>query len=631
MDPRLLKYYNHELKHIREMAGEFAQENPKIAGRLGLNDIECADPYVERLLEGFAYLSARVQLKVDAEFPRFTQHLLEIVYPHYLAPTPSMAVVRFQPDLQEGSLNEGFLIPKQSSLRSHVGKDEQTACEYRTAHNVTLWPIKLIEAEYFSSAGNVVSAVTKFDKDKFSKTQDIKAGIRLRLKCTAGLKFNQLQRLDCLPLYLRGDDELPMQIYEQILAHNIGLVVQPINRSISWQYIVEESTVLPLGFGKDEALLPFTPQSFQGYRLLQEYFAFPERYMFVELTKLKEAWLQADEDEVDIIILLNESNSRLVNEINKSRFELFCTPAINLFPKRADRIHLDQQTYEYHVIPDRTRPLDYEVYQIQEVTGFGSTNEDKQTFLPFYQVNGDNSQKQQQAYYSVMRLPRLASSKQKLQGSRSSYIENEVFISLVDSNEAPFKSELRQLGLEMLCTNRHLPLQLPINGKNDFSIQTGAPVEEIGCLSGPTKPRPSYALKDSAWKLINHLSLNYLSLINDNQKEGTNAFRTLLSLYADNSDSSFRKQIEGVLSVQSKPIVRRINSAGPIVFGRGLEITVTVDESAFEGSGVFLLGMILDHFFAQYVSLNSFTETVLKTGHREIRKWPTRIGQRQLI
>lgn len=625
MDPRLLKYYNHELQHIREMAGEFALEYPKIAGRLGLDSFECADPYVERLLEGFAYLSARVQLKVDAEFPRFTQHLLEMVYPHYLAPTPSMAVVQLQPDLMEGSLNEGFLIPKATPLRSHIGKGEQTACEYRTAHDLTLWPIELVEAEYLSGAGAVANTGAP-------SLPGLKAGIRLRLKTTAGLTFNQLS-LNNLPLYLRGAGELPMQIYEQLLANSMAVVIQPVNRPITWQHIIKQAAVLPLGFAVSEALLPYTPRSFQGYRLLQEYFAFPERYMFVELTQLRAALQQSSEDEVDVIILLNRSNPRLVNEIDISRFALFCTPALNVFPKRADRIHLTNQTNEYHIVPDRTRPLDYEVYQIQEVTGFGSTSDDQQAFLPFYQASGDLSYQQQRAYYSTMRLPRVISSKQKLQGPRSSYVGNEVYISIVDSNETPFKSDLRQLGLELLCTNRDLPLQLPIGmGKTDFTIQTGAPVEFIRCLSGPTKPRPSNAYKDTAWKLINHLSLNYLSLINNNKKEGATAFRSLLSLYGDNSDSSFRKQIEGVLFIQSKPIVRRINTSGPIVFGRGLEITLTVDEAAFEGSGVFLLGMVLEQFFAHYVSLNSFTETVLTTSDRgEIMRWPTRLGQRHLV
>jgi type VI secretion system protein ImpG len=625
MDPRLLKYYNNELQHIRELAGEFALEYPKIAGRLGLDSFECADPYVERLLEGFAYLSARVQLKVDAEFPRFTQHLLDIIYPHYLAPTPSMTVVQCQPDLMEGALNEGFLVPKGTALRGNLGKGEQTACEYRTAHDLTLWPIELIEAEYLSGAGAVANLGVP-------SLPGLKAGIRLRLKATAGLTLNQIS-LNKLSLYLRGVGELPMQIYEQLIANNLAVVVQPINRPVTWQHIIKQAPVVPVGFSESEALLPYTRTSFQGYRLLHEYFAFPDRFMFVELTQLKAALNQCQDKEVDIIILLNKSNAQLINEIDVSRFDLFCTPAVNVFTKHADRIHLSNQTNEYHVVPDRTRPLDYEVYQIRSVTGFGSNIDDQLSFLPFYQANSDNSQQQRRAYYSVVRTPKTLSSKQKLQGPRSSYAGNEVYIAIVDSHEAPFKSDLRQLGVDLLCTNRDLPLQLPIGiGKTDFTIQTGAPIEFIRCLSGPTKPRPSSAYKEMAWKLINHLSLNYLSLINNNAEEGAVALRSLLALYGDNADSSFRKQIEGVLSIHSKSIVRRINTAGPIVFGRGLEITLNLDEAAFEGSGVFLLGMVLEQFFAQYVSINSFTETVLTTSDRgEIMRWPTRIGQRHLI
>lgn len=625
MDPRLLKYYNQELQHIRELAGEFACEFPKIAGRLGLESFECADPYVERLLEGFAYMAARVQLKVDAEFPRFTQHLLDIVYPHYLAPTPSMAVVQCRPDLLEGSLNEGFLIPKATALRSELSKGEQTACEYRTAHDLTLWPIELTEAEYLSGAGAVANLAPNL-----KVLRGLKAGIRLRLKTTAGLKFNQLA-LDNLPLYLRGVGELPMQIYEQLLANTLAVVVQPVQRPITWQQIIKQNAIRAVGFAENQALLPYSPRSFQGYRLLQEYFAFPERFMFVELTQLQTALRQCGDTEVDIIILLNRSNPQLINSIDVSRFALFCTPAINVFPKKIDRLHLTPQTADYHLVPDRTRPLDYEIYQVTEVTGFGSTPDDKQTFLPFYQA-GAAVHQQQRAYYTISRSPRVLSSKQQRSGPRSSYAGNELSISLVDANESPFRSDLRQLGLDTLCTNRDLPLQLPIGmGKTDFSVQIGAPIQSIRCLSGPTKPRPSNAYKESAWKLVSHLSLNYLSLCNS-EKDGATAFRSLLSLYGENSDASFRKQIEGILAIQSKPIVRRVTSSGPIVFGRGLEITVTLDESAFEGSGVFLFGAVLTQFFAHYVSLNSFTETVLKTTERgEVMRWPAKIGQRHLL
>jgi len=185
MNPRLIKYYTKELEHLREMGGEFAKEFPKIAGRLGLDGFECLDPYVERLLEGFAFLAARVQLKLDAEFPRFTQHLLEMVYPEYLSPTPSMAVVQMQPDLTEGGLAEGFVVPRHTVLRSTLGGAMQTPCEYRTGQDVTLWPLELVEVAYSPHAGDL----TGIDVPDRSS---IKSGIRFRLKTTAGLKFDKL-------------------------------------------------------------------------------------------------------------------------------------------------------------------------------------------------------------------------------------------------------------------------------------------------------------------------------------------------------------------------------------------------------------------------------------------------------
>ncbi|MBS1222712.1 MAG: hypothetical protein H6R23_2332 [Proteobacteria bacterium] len=213
MDPRLLQYYNRELQHLREMGGEFAREFPKIAGRLGLEGFECADPYVERLLEGFGFLAARVQLKIDDEFPRFTQHLLEIIYPHYLAPTPSMLVAQLQPDSTEGALEQGFVVPRGSELRSLLGKNTQTPCEYRTAHDVTLWPLELTEAQYFAGK----EPVALLDLPDLSR---VRAGIRLRLRVTVpGLTFDKLA-LDRLPLFLRGSDTLPARLYEQLLGKN---------------------------------------------------------------------------------------------------------------------------------------------------------------------------------------------------------------------------------------------------------------------------------------------------------------------------------------------------------------------------------------------------------------------------
>jgi type VI secretion system protein ImpG len=624
MDPLLLKYYNRELQFMREMGGEFAEEFPKIAGRLGLNAFECADPYVERLLEGFAFLAARVQLKVDAEFPRFTQHLLEMVYPHYLAPVPSMAIVQLMPDLNETALQNGVVIPRDSRLRSQIGKGEQTACEYCTAHDVTLWPVQLHEAEYLASASAVANLGV-------ASRPGLKAGLRLRLRCTAGLQFNHLA-LDRLAIFLRGG-ELAVQVYEQIMANLIDCVVlsgrRPTPRSIS----IGASAIKRQGFDDNQALLPPTPRSFRGYRFLQEYFAFPERFLFVELTGLQAAVRRCEDNAIDVVFLFDRGNSQLADALDATHFNLFCTPAVNLFPKRADRIHLTPRVAEYHIVPDRTRPMDFEVYGVTEVLGYGARAEPDVEFVPFYEVKDRPTYRKRKAYYTLYREPRRPSVKQRRYGARSSYIGSEVYIALVDANEAPYSDRLKQLGLQLLCTNRDLPLQMPLGiGPTDFTLQTGAPVESIRCLAGPTRPRTSNVRQETAWQVISHLALNYLSLVDNDREQGAAALRQLLTLYADYSEPNVQKQIEGVVSIGSRPIVRRIETPGPITFGRGLELTVSCDESAFEGSGVILLGAVLEQFFARYVGLNSFTETVISATDRgEIMRWPARIGRRQTI
>jgi type VI secretion system protein ImpG len=625
MDPRLLQYYNRELQFLRELGGEFAREFPKVAGRLGLEGFECVDPYVERLLEGFSFLAARVQLKIDAEFPQFTQHLLEVIYPHYLAPTPSMAIARFLPDPTEGALDQGFVIPRDAELRSVLGKGEQTSCEYRTAHPVTLWPIEITEAQYFAGKEPVASL-------DLPDAHKIRAGIRLRLRTTqAGLPFSKLP-LERLTLYLQGSDALPVHLYEQLLANVVMRVARPGQRPAPWHEASPGNSIQRSGFEEDQALLPYVPPSFQGYRLLQEYFAFPQRYLFVELGGLGSAVRRCVGEELELLILFDRADPTLENRVAAENFVLFCAPAINLFPKRADRIHLGPQFAEYHLIPDRTRPMDFEVYQVKGVTGIGAEG-DEQEFLPFYAHYDRLNQRGQRAFYTVHRLPRLLSSHQRRVGPRSSYIGSELYLALVDADEAPYRGNLQQLAVSTLCTNRDLPLHMPVGrGETDFTLSSGAPVKAVRCVTGPTHPRPSRAHGDTAWRLISHLSLNYLSLTDTDDRHGAAAMRELLALYGDLAEASVRKQIDGVVSIQSRPITRRAPIPGPIAFARGLEVAVNLDESAFEGAGAFLLGAVLERFFAKYASINSFTETAVRSTERgEIMRWPARIGRRQIL
>ncbi|WP_426104340.1 type VI secretion system baseplate subunit TssF [Massilia sp. TSP1-1-2] len=619
MNPRFLRYYSQELQHLREVGGEFAQDFPKIAGRLGLDSFECADPYVERLLEGFSFMAARVQMKIDGEFPRFTQHLSELVYPHLLAPTPSMAVVQLQPDLSNPALQTGFVVPRGSSMRSVLGKGDNTACEYRTAHELTLWPIELVDAKFFTYGGSQAGLNVQLP-------DTVKAGIRLRLR-SSGAPFNALP-LERLCLHLRGADDMPARIYEKLLGSVEGVLVTPPGRPAAWHRLLPKTALRPLGFAESDALLPSGKRTFQGYRLLQEYFAFPQRFQFVEIGSLQQALRQCDGNEVEITILLNRADAQLEKTLDAANFALHCTPVANLFQRRADRINVTGEQLEYHVLVDRTRPMDYEVFQIESVTGYGSGAASEQSFQPFYAAKDIGTLNQDQAFFQLRREKRVISQRQRRDGPRSSYIGSEAFIAIVDAREAPYRSDLRQLGLALWCTNRDLPLSMPLGtGKTDFILDAGAPVTALRCVAGPSQPHPSFAEGSVAWRLLNHLSLNYLSLLDTDAAQGAVALREMLSLYCHPADLNAQRQVEGVRSIASKAITRRLPSPGPITVGRGIQITVTLDDAAFEGTGAFMLGGVLSEFFAQYVSINSFTETVVRTLERgEIMRWPAKVG-----
>jgi type VI secretion system protein ImpG len=564
MDPRLLQHYNLELQHLREMGAEFAQHFPKIAARLGMSGLEVADPYVERLLEGTAFMAARVQLKLDAEFPRFTQALLEIVYPHYLAPTPSMLIAQLRPDPNEPTLGGGTrTVPRGTTLYSVVGPDDMTPCEFRTAHDVVLLPVDVASASYFSYAPDL-------PLNTLSLPQSVKGGVRIRLKATAGLTFDQTS-IDRLCFYLAGRDDVANKLLELCLSSAVGVLVRPVGGRAHDLSVLPPSSVCPVGFSDDEALLPLSVRSFQGYRLLQEYFSFPQRYRFVALSGLASAIRRAKGSEIEIVLLLGRGDPALESMVDASHFQLFCTPAVNLFEKaRMDRIHVSDTTFEFHVVADRTRPLDFEIYQVSDVVGHGAGDDSEQRFLPFYAASSLDPE-DRSAYFTTRRQLRVLPPDQKRRGPRSSYIGSEVFLSLVDSKQAPYSADLRQLSIQALCTNRDLALQMPIGlGQSDFSLNIAAPVTSVRVVAGPSRPYSPVADGAVAWRAISHLSLNYLSLVNASGEQGAAALRDLLELYATTTDVSARRQIEGIRSVAAQRVVRRLPSRGPIAFGRAL-------------------------------------------------------------
>lgn len=608
MDPRLLRYYNQELQHLREMGAEFAVQFPKIASRLQIDGLEVSDPYVERLLEGFAFLTARVQLKLDAEFPRFAQRLVEILYPQFLRPMPSMVIARLNPTLLDGSLASGVKIGRGSEMRSQAGRAGPTECRFKTAHDVTLWPIEIVEAEYFSHASNI-PLTARPEWRKFG------GGVRITIKAAPGQDFSKLELSD-IRFHICAADEFAYRLFEQICGNTIGICVMAGKGAAAKHVLLEGDHIEPVGFEEDSALLPSTLTGFEGYRLLQEYFAFPQRFLFFDVADIGTALREVGGTTLEIVFLFARGDEQLLQSVNAASFALNCVPAINLFKHRCDRIQVNKEVNSFHVVPDRTRPMDYEVHELKQVTGYGTGLHSEREFVPLYAAF-HTEQPGHVAYYALERIPRILSSTQLRDGPRSSYVGSEVSISIVDPQEAPFSDNLQQLAVMAMCSNRDLPLLMPTgSATGDLTLEQSVPVDSIRVIKGPTRPLSAQREGNSAWQLINQLTINHLTLNDTDPQDGAAALRSLLRLYVHEGDAALHKQIEGVRSITTKSVVRRLPMPGPIAFGRGVQIVLELDDMAFLGASPYLFGCVLERFFARHVSMNGFTETRVYTQSR---------------
>ena len=420
MDPRLLDLYNQELKFIREMGAEFAEEYPKVAARLGLEGFDCADPYVERLLEGFAFLTAKIQLQLGEQFPHFTENLLNHLFPAFLMPTPSMAICQFEPDREEGSLLGGMHVDRGTSLTGGLSKGEQTSCEYKTVQSFTLYPLTISRGEYLNAQS--VSALSTGQ----ARQEKHYAAIELTLSCDPLYRLADID-LDQLELYLRGPEALPMYLFELLYTGFEQLKFRE-NDKANWQSHQHPVSLTCGQLSPDKALMPYNPRYFDGFRLLREYFLFPKRFLFLTLTGLKPVLQRLKGHQVHLLLLLSREDPRLENLITSENFSLFCVPAINLFSKKTDRIRLSPGQSEYHVVADKLRPFDYEICDIQTLTGFSAGVQEQASFAPFYSSNKSRSSKGH--YFAVKRKPRKLTAREKNYRGRSSYTGTETFISI---------------------------------------------------------------------------------------------------------------------------------------------------------------------------------------------------------
>ena len=616
MRDELLGYYERELTFLRQMGGEFAEKYPKIASRLLLEPDKCEDPHVERMIEAFAFLAGRVHLKIDDEFPQITESFFNVLYPHYLAPVPSMSLVQFSLDRDQAQLTSGYSVDRSSILYSRPVQG--TPCRFRTCYPVTLWPVELTSAA-LESPDRLLS--------RASRTESM---LRLGFRCLNGTTLGDLRKgldeksglIDSLRFYLNGEWQLVYPLYEMILNQTERVEIRPVGSRkpgmrAAAPVVLPPSCLKAVGFREDEALLPYTARSFPGYRLLTEYFSFPEKFLFFDVTGIDEAARAGFGDEFEIVLYLREGVPTRAN-VDVSNFQLGCTPIVNLFQRVAEPIPLTQQQNEYQVVPDVHRQMATEIYSIDSVASTDPSLQITRNYQPFYSYRHSYAREQERIFWYASRRP----------SQRKDDAGTEVFLSLIDMGFNPGVPAAETLTVQATCTNRDLPGKLPFGGREaDFETEAGRGLSKVRCLRKPTATLRPPLRRGAQWRLLSHLLLNPLSIV-EGAGSAPEALQEILMLYDFMDSAATRKQIFGLQHISSRRVVRQVGSTAGVSLVRGIETQIEFDEDQYVGSGVFLFASVLENFLGLYASVNSFSQLVAKTRQREgiLKRWPARAG-----
>ena len=608
MTEELLPYYQRELAAIRQLGAEFAQVHPKIAGRLRWSGDSTEDPHVARMIEAFAFLNARTRHKLDDDFPEVSAALLGILYPHYLAPIPSSAIIQCQLPPADAELTAGYQIKRGTVVETE--SIEGQPCRFRTCYDNVLWPLTVASASYQAQP---------FSAPETPVSRQAAAVIRIELRTLSPkIKLADL-RLDRLRFYICREGQEGYDLYEAL--HNNCLAMAVGSRSSAT--FVGDAVQL-VGFEADEGLCDYSPRSFLGYRLLREFFTFPEKFMFFELFPLAFSQLvQPAADRCEIYLFLDRLVAGLERAVDKQVFRLGCTPITNLYSQRAEPIRWSHTQFEYRVVPDARRPAAHEVFSIDRVTATSPRNEQME-LVPFY-ATAHGSPTEPRAYWHSRREPAGYAAGQIDRGT-------EVFLSLVDLDFKPSARADWTIDVETTCVNRDLPGRLPYgDGQPVLRFSGKASLARIHCLSPPTPTFRPPTGRQNLWRLISHLTLNHLSITDP--QHGAEALREILRLYDPTGAPENSAMIEGLRTVSSRTIVSRVSGGASAGFCRGVEISLHLDEDRFVGSGLFLFSAVLERFLALYSSLNSFTKTVVTTTKRPVplRVWQPRAGEQILL
>lgn len=630
MRDELLGYYERELIFLRKMGADFAKKYPKVAGRLLLDEEKVEDPHVERMIEAFAFLAGRVGLKLDDELPEITESFLNVLYPHYLAPIPSMAVAQFSAGSPNNKVTAVQTVSRLTRLNSRPV--DGTPCQFRTVYDVSLAPVELESAALESNA----------PKDTRGKFAD--STIRLSMRCFGDANLHEMTVAETgappefLRFYLDGDPQLVFPLYEIIFNHARAVEFRPKEQPIGMgtmrtitnlQVKLPDPIVIPagesirqIGFNEDEAILPYTKRSFMGYRLLTEYFSFPYKFLFFDVYGLDCAIEKKFGGHFDILIHLKDITPPAA-PISADTFRMGCSPIVNLFSKLTDPIYISQQKYEYQIYPDVHRQTATEIYSVDEVYASDPRSNSSREFSSFYSLRHAYGEQLEKSFWYAVRR---ASQRPEDEGT-------EIFMSLVDKNFNPSVPAIEVLNVKATCTNRDLPSKLPFGGKEgDFEVEGTALLSKARCLTKPTETLRPPQRRSAQWRLISHLNLNYISLV-DNESGTPEALQEILQLYNFDDSAVTRKQILGITGIETRKVIRQIGGRIGSGFVRGLETTLTFDEEEFVGSGMYLFACVLERFMGLYASLNSFNQLAIRSEQRAemIKRFPPRAGEQELL
>ncbi len=609
MNNELLELYNSELNYFRRLSEEFAGQHPKVAGRLKL-DKHGEDPHVSRLIESFAFLNARIRLKLDDEFPELCQAFLNVLYPEYLSPIPSYAIATLKLPTSQFGLVDGYRVKSKTELTTDSIDGEP--CRYRTSYPVDLWPIEITDA---------IVQTPPFNGPASSLADHSRGMVKIELSCySRDIKFKDLS-LDKLRIHLNGTGRYVYDLYELILNNAIGAVIAP-NNNHGELTTLSPTAISPVGFNAEDALLDYSPRSKMGFHLLSEFCNYPKKFLFFDVNLNAQELAEAgNQSQLTLYIYLDQLPRNLESNISAANFCLGATPIVNLFQQRAEPISLKITKGEYRVIPDARRALANEIYSIDRVVSHA--NEIDTEVLPFYSANQAETHESSNFFWYPNRRDISYRG-----GTPAASLGTDVYLNFVGLDGNPADLANRTLDVYTTCLNRNYPNELPRNVKFNFSGNNAMILCELA--SHPTETYRPRLTNQMHWRLISHLSLNHMSLLDDDQ--GANSLREILRLYNFTNSRGIEMMIDGLTNASLKRIVGRIDGSGGSGFCKGTEIKLTLDETKFSGGGEYLFSSVLDHFLAMFTSINSFTKTTVETKQgKQFQKWPLRAGDTELL